>query len=379
LRINVSTFYARLLLTAAILLPIPLHIVSAREPGPLFSPETTEQLNAKIRMALTAHNLPSVAVEVDVPARGRYQFVAGYADLTNKTPRQLNQPFRIASITKPFVATAILQLIDQDRLQKSDTMATWYADFPNAKVITVDDLMRMRSGIAAPSDEEVIDAIYDNPTAPAPTLQTMLNQSRALAADFISPDQKGVYTNLNYDILGGIAYQVAGKTIGNLITHQIIRPLHMRHTSYPVKNDSLPGGLHGYGLDPSTGNFVDKTLFNPALAGPAGAMISTVSDLTTFARAACAGGLLTPETQAARLQGQPLAGTSTDYGEGLAVNPNVCGHSGTIPGFNTDMYYLRDVDATIVINVNRLDRDDKPQTTPILQEVFDTVTKQLAH
>jgi D-alanyl-D-alanine carboxypeptidase len=162
-----------------------------------------------------------------------------------------------------------------------------------------------------------------------------------------------------------------------LMATYIIRRLHLRHTSYPTTDDSLPGGLHGYGLDPQTGTLVDKTLFNPALAGPAGAMISTVADLTRFVRVLCVGGLLTPETQAERMQGQPLQGTATEYGEGVITGPKVCGHSGTIPGFSTDMYYFPDIDATVVINVARLDRDDHSRSSPVLKAATDALIERL--
>jgi D-alanyl-D-alanine carboxypeptidase len=112
--------------------------------------------------------------------------------------------------------------------------------------------------------------------------------------------------------------------------------------------------------------FDDKTLFNPPLAGAAGAVISSFADLRTFSRALCRGGLLKPETQLERLTGQPLVGTDAVYGEGVALGYGFCGHSGTINGFSTDMYYVAKLDASLVISVNRLDRDNKSQSTAIL-------------
>jgi hypothetical protein len=67
-------------------------------------------------------------------------------------------------------------------------------------------------------------------------------------------------------------------------------------------------------------------------------MVSDVADLTRYVRVLCQGGLLKSATQQARLQGQRLAGTGADYGEGLITGP-VCGHGGTAPGFSTEMYY----------------------------------------
>jgi len=349
---------------------------SADFPQRLFSADVAHRLDATISAIMRSNNLPSVAVEAAIPGKGRYVFVGGIANLQTGAPRQFSQSFRIASITKSFVATAVLQLVDKARLQKTDPMAKWFPDFPNADRITVDDLLRMRSGIAAPTDQQVMEAVYDNPTAPAPTLAEMMAQSAALRSQFKPPNAEGVYTNLNYYILDGIVQQVTGQDVGVLITNDIIRPLHLRHTSYP-RDTKLPGGLHGYGWDPQTSRFSDKTALNPAIGGAAGAMVSSVADLTRYVRALCRGGLLKSATEQARLQGQRLAGTGADYGEGLIVGPDVCGHGGTAPGFSTEMYYLGHIDATLVISVNRLDRDDNLQTTPVLKAVVAALRAQL--
>jgi D-alanyl-D-alanine carboxypeptidase len=266
--------------------------------------------------------------------------------------------------------------VDRSLFRKSDPLTTWYPRFPNAAIITVDDLLRMRSGIAAPNDDEVLAAVYADPLQTAPTLEQLMAQSAALRLRFKKPNVEGVYTDLNYYILGGIAKRVTGREIGELVTERIVRKLDLDQTSYPT-DVGLPGGLHGYGWNAQTKRFDDKTKFNPPLAGAAGAMISSVGDLQTYIRELCRGGLFKPATQRAMLQGQPLSGTTTRYGEGVIANPGICGHSGTINGFNTDVYYFTKLDAAVVISVNRLDKDNKPQTTRVLQEVFKTIESNL--
>jgi D-alanyl-D-alanine carboxypeptidase len=356
---------------------LPGHAWAEHKARPsLFSPAIKEQLDQSLTDLTRTGNVPSVAVEVAVPHKGKYTFVTGTADLADGSARNLRQPFRIASLTKTFAATAVLQLVDRGKLAKTDVISKWYPDFPNADKITVDDLLRMRSGIAAPSDEETIDAIFDHPTMKAPSLAEMMAQSAAMKDKFIPPDQEGVYTNLNYFILGGIVQQITGHDIGRYIERHIIRRLGLKHTTYPT-GDDLPGGLRGYALDPQSQQFLDKTAFNPALAGAAGAMISNLDDLTRYAHVLCAGGLLKSETQQARLQGKPLQGTTTEYGEGVIAGPGgLCGHAGTVPGFNTDLYHLKALDVTVVVSVNRLDRDDQQQTGPFTAAVFEALKSQ---
>jgi D-alanyl-D-alanine carboxypeptidase len=342
----------------------------------LFAPGVARSLDREIDKVARQNNLPSVAVGVFVPGKGRYTFVEGFANLKRRTARSLDQPFRIASITKTFAATAILILIDRGLFQKTDHIAKWYPDFPNADQITIDDLLRMRSGIPAPNDDEVLAQVYDAPLAPAPSLAHELSSIAQLKSEFKPPNTEGVYTDFNYDILAGIAQRVTGKDIGVLITENVIIPLKLRNTSYPT-GTGIPGELRGYGWNPSTKRFDDKTLFNPPLAGAAGAVVSNISDLLAFSRVLCRGDLLKPQTQRARMVGQPLVGTEANYGEGVALGHGVCGHSGTINGFSTDMYYINKLGASLVISVNRLDRDNKSQSTPIVSLVSKTILSAL--
>lgn len=342
----------------------------------LFPPAVASRLDQEIAAIVKQNNLPSVAVGVFVPGKGQYTFVDGLADIQTKTPRRFDQPFRIASVTKPFAATAVLVLIDRGLLHKTDPIFKWYPQFPNADKITIDDLLRMRSGIPAPNDDEVLARVYDAPLATAPSLADELQSLAKLKAEFKAPNTVGVYTDFNYDILAGIVQKITGKDMGTLITETVIIPLKLSATSYPT-GTSVPGGLHGYGWNPSTKSFDDKTLFNPPLAGAAGAVISNIPDLHTFSRTLCKGGLLKPATQQARMQGQPLAGSSTDYGEGVAIGKGFCGHSGTINGYTTDMYYVEKLDLSFVISVNRLDRDNKSQSTPILELIGKTVMSEM--
>lgn len=342
----------------------------------LFVPDVARNLDRQIEDIEKQNNLPSVAVGVLIPGKGRYTFVDGFANLETRTRRTLDEPFRIASITKAFAATAVLILIDRGLMHKDDHIAKWYPQFPNANRITVDDLLRMRSGIPAPNDDEVLARVYDAPLLPAPSLAEELASFARLKSQFKPPNTEGVYTDFNYDILAGIVQRVTGKDIGELITETVIVPLKLHHTSYP-SGIRIPGKLRGYGWNPSTRRFDDKTLFNPPLAGAAGAVVSNISDLLVFSRALCRGELLKPQTLREQMEGQPLVGAGADYGEGVALGHGFYGHSGTINGFSSDMYYIKKLDASFVISVSRLDRDNQSQSTPVLAVVSKTILSAL--
>jgi D-alanyl-D-alanine carboxypeptidase len=336
------------------------------------SDDNIQKVNELIAQEMQDKNLPGVVVGVWVPGEGEYVTAQGTANLDTGREREPDDPFRIASITKTFTATAILQLVDQGKLSKSDKLSTWYPDFPNADEITVDDLLRMRSGIVDPFDKDFVQYFYDNPEANI-TAEASIEAAAAKADEFKPPDQKTQYANINYILLQEIVRKVSGNDLGVKISQNILAPLGMENSLYPT-NDQLLGELYGYGLDSESEEFQDKTVLNPAIPGGAGAMISDLSDLKTYAKALCAGDLLQPETQQARLEGEQMDGEPDfiKYGKGVVLLGKFCGHNGTIMGFSSEMFYLPEEDAVIVVNVNRLDADDESKSTDLFLAVAKT-------
>ncbi|MFB9991556.1 serine hydrolase domain-containing protein [Deinococcus oregonensis] len=346
---------------------------SASAVAPPLPATTVAQLDTLIQKAIQDKNLPGVMVGVWIPAQGEYQVAFGAANLNTGQARQVTDSFRIASITKTFTATAILQLADQGLLSTQDLLAQWFPDFPHADLITVQDLLRMRSGLAEFADESVLNGYYHRPLEPF-TAQDALRLAAARAASFTPPQQKTVYTNTNFVLLQQIVERVSGQDINSYLQTHVMEPLRLRHTFYAT-DPVLPGPLHGYSFDARTESFRDMTQLNPQVPGGAGAVVSTLDDLHPYMRALYAGTLLQPATQVERLRGEQIEGAPpfVQYGEGLMHIGPFCGHNGTIFGFSSDAFYLPSQDAVIVVNVNRLDQDDQSHST----QLFLKVTKLL--
>jgi D-alanyl-D-alanine carboxypeptidase len=312
-----------------------------------FSEETVRRLDNAIAKQMQENDLPGVVVGVWVPGEGEYVVARGQANLKTGEKRDIDDPFRIASITKTFTATAILQLVEEGKLSKSDKLSRWYPDFPNAEKITIEHLLRMQSGISDPDYEDVLQRY----SSPEEVIEASAKHDYLLG----TPGQYSHYTNIDYILLGEVISKVSGNDTGDQIAKSILEPLDMKNTLYPTNND-LPGDLRGYGLNLSTGGTKDSTNLNPTAIDGAGSMISDISDLKTWAKAVCTGRLLKPETQRARLETKSIDGLGfLEYGEGIAKGGKFCGHPGAIDGFSSQMWYLPEKDATIVVNVNRLD------------------------
>jgi D-alanyl-D-alanine carboxypeptidase len=329
--------------------------------GSGFSDDTVERLDNAIAKQMEENELPSVAVGVWVPGEGKYVVARGKANLKTREERDLDDQFRIASITKTFIATAILQLVAEGKLSKTDKLSKWYPNFPNSEKITIEHLLRMQSGIVDP-DEDTIH-LYTSP-------EVVIEASAEQGYVFDTPGQRSQYTNVNYVLLGEIISKVSGNGTGDQITKSILKPLDMKDTLYPTNND-LPGDLRGYTYSFSTGGLKDTTDLNATAIGGAGSMISDISDLKTWAKAVCTGRLLKPKTQSARLETEPINGLGLlEYGEGIATGGKFCGHPGALDGFGSEMWYLPEEDATIVVNVNRLDDHSESPAEPILGDII---------
>ncbi len=319
-----------------------------------FSDETVERLDSYVTNHVEHKDLPGVVVGAWVPGEGEYVVARGEANLETGRERDLDDPFRIASITKTFTATAVLQLVEEGKLSKSERLSEWYPEFPNADQITVEDLLRMRSGLVDSLLEEIWEAYEKNVLADISTEDMIERAASRSAEDGYPPDQRTEYTNINYVLLGEIVEKESGDELDTYLTQNILTPLEMDNTIYPLEGD-LPGDLRGYHQDIDRAEPVDTTTVNPAAPGAgAGGMVSNIWDLKAWAEAVCTGELLEPETHTARLQTRPLVDRPDylEYGEGIMKMGPFCGHGGNGFGFTTQMWYLPERDATIVISVN---------------------------
>ena len=336
-----------------------------------FPASTVNKLESVIAKIRAEQNLPGLVVGIWIPGEGEYTIALGSADLKTKLHRDINSQFRIASITKTFIATAILKLVSEGRMSKVDKLSKWFPDFPDADAVTIEYLLQMRSGIYDSADEELMKLYYNNPLIKI-NADSMISRSAKKERLFTVPDVNTQYCNVNYIFLEQILQKVTGKNTNDYLSELIFKPLGMSNTFYPY-DSNLPGNLHGYGWNHVSKEFEDKTDLNPELPGGAGAIISNMADLKTYAKALYTGELLTPVIQKERLYTNRLKGLPdfVGYGEGIVRMGKFWGHTGTIMGFSSEMFYLPEKDAVIIINVNRLDENDKSCSS----ELFEAITR----
>ena len=275
---------------------------------------------------------------------------SGVADLRSGRRMRPGLNYRAGSITKPFVATVVLQLVAEGKLLLSDTVERWLPGIlPYGGQVTIRQLLNHTSGVPENSLEPLV-ILYTSPggRSRAWTPRELVALIADQPPDF-SPGAAWSYSNTGYVLAGMIVEAATGRTLGRELTRRIIRPLRLRDTFFPVNRPDIPGpNPRGYSLplDDEAGPLLDFTVYNPSLAWGAGNLISDLGDLGRFFRALLGGRLLPPRLLAEMTTPVDTGVPGYGYGLGLAVlqtpSERLIGHDGAIPGFLNNVWNTED-------------------------------------
>jgi D-alanyl-D-alanine carboxypeptidase len=311
-----------------------------------------QRLDAAINQAMTAAGVPGAIIGIWGPD-GNYVRAFGVADKTTRAPMKTDFYSRIGSVTKTFTVTAVLQLADQGKLGLDDPIAEFVDGVPLGDRITLRQLARMQSGLfnfsASPAFQQ---AMFADPRRTF-TPHELLDYAFAEPNQF--PSGEGFeYCNTNTVLLGLVVQKVSGQPLHSFIHDQILVPLGMSHTNFPTTNAFPEPHAQGYTVQTADGKEAAATDWNPSWGWAAGAMISTLDDMSVWAPAMATGKLLTPQMQAQRLQtvGSPGMPPQDGYGLGIFNLGGWVGHNGSLPGYQTVAVYLPQKQTTLVILTN---------------------------
>ena len=269
--------------------------------------------------------------------------------------------FRIGSVTKTFVATVVLQLVDEGRVGLDDPVDRYVAGVPKGDLITVRQVLNHTSGLYDYAHEE---GYSTNRWRGAERFRTYRPQELLDVAfagtPYFEPGQGWHYSNTNYVVAGMLVERVTGRTYGDEVRSRILRPLGLTHTTVPGRWPGLPHP-HARGYTEVDGRLVDATLMNPTLDWAAGEMISDADDLGRFFDALLGGRLTSAASLAEMRRTVDDTGTIFAYGLGLQrfdlpCGRSVWGHGGELIGYLT--YATRADDGTgAILSYNPLPAD----------------------
>jgi Beta-lactamase class C and other penicillin binding proteins len=281
-----------------------------------------------------------------------YEKAIGWADYLHRDSLKINSEFELASVTKTFTGTAIMQLVEQGKLSLDDDVKKFYPNFPydgiKVKLLLshrsgmmnyvyfIDDIWRkekrdMKKGV---SNQDVMQVIAEKKPNP-----------------YAKPDNRFHYNNSNYMVLAAIIEKVTGKPYADYMMENIFKPAGMKHTHvysttvYPKIPVDVVGHDRTWRYSVAQ-NFLD---------GPVGdkGIYSTLHDLVLFDKSLKNGRLLKNTSLDSAYKGRNKAiNGHFNYGYGWRIfdgdnGRKVVYHTGWWHGFRH--IYVRDVQKNIVI------------------------------
>jgi D-alanyl-D-alanine carboxypeptidase len=312
------------------------------------------EILTEILSEYTSDDGPAMAIQVTTP-EDSWAASAGRADGVHTAT--LDDQFRIGSMSKTFVATLALLLVDDGVFFLDDLASDWLPadvveNIANADMVTIRQLLAMRSGIDDYlATDEFWEVVSEDPTHKW-TAEEALQYAYGLEPLF-APDEAYSYSNTNYLLIQLVLEKASGKPLHELMRERILEPLNMTHT-YTQGFENLDSHtVYGYEDFDGDGTEDEVSSINDGWGLGDGALVSTVSDVSNFYWALLHDqSLLSQEAMNELLdfQDDGEGGTySLGLGEGESDWGPVIGHSGAVSGFVSDGFYLPDYEALVVI------------------------------
>lgn len=279
-------------------------------------PDTVqEQLNEGI-----IHGFDGMIVYVDQGGKPPEWYAAGWHDRKNKIPAYPQALFKIASITKLYVAVATTKLVKDGRLSLDKTLADYFPELlgriENAERITLRMMVQHRSGIPNFVDHP------DYWTNPPKNKQETLDYALDLPADF-EPGEDYGYSNTNYMLISDLIDKTLGYGHQQYIKEEILIPLGLNHTFGSLSEVDIDDVMSGYYVGVAEDFKTEDT----------GLMLATAEDVGKFLRALNDGSVF-------------------DEGEEeIYSSIYVYEHTGLLVGYQSIAEYHKDID-TVVIQFN---------------------------
>lgn len=332
----------------------------------------TNVLKKEIRLRLDewhkAGKFPGATVGVVLANGESFGLAVGYSDRDAKTPMKPTDRMLAGSTGKTFAVSTALQLVKEgkigldDKIEKYLGTETWFARLPNAREITVRQLMNHTSGLVR---YEFKDTFTNDLTAnpekswkPAELLSYLLDEKAPFEAG------KGWdYSDTNYIVLGMIIEKVTGNRFYDEANKRVVKKLKLANT-IPQDGLVLKGVVQGYAGDKNPFGGKDemiangKFVINPQFEWTGGGWASTGEDLARWAKMMYEGKAFDARLLPQMLDGvaAPMLGRDAKYGLGVIIRQTSAGtaygHSGFFPGYMTEMMYFPDKKIAVAVQVN---------------------------
>jgi len=313
-------------------------------------PARLETVEAAVTATLTEAGIPGASVAIAIAGRLRFAQGFGVADLENGVPARAGTMYRLASVSKPLTAAAVLKLAEDGKLDLDAPIQRYVAAFPEkAFPLSARQLLGHLGGVRHYRDDE-------------PT-NTAASSGMAAGLAFFKDDPlvgepglRFVYSTYGYNLLGAAVEGASGRPYLDYMKDAVFVPAGMTAIRVDEVRPLIPGRAQGYART-STGLIVNSELADVSYKVPGGGYIANASDVARFGAALAAGTLVSKASLAAMLTPQrEKGGRVTGYGLGLNValagKRREAWHTGGQERVSTVLFLLPDEGVSVAILTN---------------------------
>lgn len=322
-----------------------------------------DSLRGDLETKLQTMECPGALVGV-FPARGEaVRCAVGVADVKTRAPMELGFHMRIASISKLFLGTVILQLVDEGKLSLDDPISKYVSGVPAGDRITLRMLGNNTSGLFNTIENKEFQAAVMQKPDRIWTPQEIL-EFTFVKPVYAAPGEKWHYSNTNAVLLGMVTEKVTGRSLAEEIDRRICKRLGLKHTGFPVEGKlpkSFPSAYRngyenkaiGYGK-----TFYDVSQYTADWTNAAGNMYSTLDDLGRAGNSLASGEMLGDVGKKELYRWVNTGQDDIVYGFCVGKMQGIIGHMGDVPGFNAFLGYLPEPRVVVVVLTNLSNNTD---------------------
>ena len=305
--------------------------------------------------------IPGASASVIFPDGSIWRAGSGRAQLSPDANATGKTPFVSGSITKTFVAAAVMQLAEESRLSIDAPLASWLPNYPRADQITLRHLLSHTSGVFNYFDHPTFaQRVYKTDADHLWTAQEIIDEFDG--PPYFAPGEGFHYSNTGYILLGLVIEQVTGQPLGQVFRERFYSPIGLARTYFQGEGPPPASSAHGYLYNSGAWReWSDETSYRPTIsagtvAWAAGGMVSSAPNVARWC-AALYGGDILSDASLLEMTGTDYSNyTNGGYGLGTRMRffngkPAV-GHTGSLRGFNATMWYFPESALTVVVTTN---------------------------
>lgn len=312
-------------------------------------PARADSTDDFIHREMSARRIPGVALMVIQNGQPARTAAYGLANLELQVGVTPEPRFEIGSLTKQFTAAGILLLAQEGKLTVDDRLARHLPAIPAAWTnVTLRHLLTHTSGIKSYTGLDGFELTKHL------TREQFIRKLAAHAMEF-APGQKFKYSNSGYSLLGYVIEAASATDYWEFMAERFFRPLGMDATTDRDPRTILPNRASGY--EQTTNHVHINRDYDLTDVFSAGAIVSTVGDLTKWNAALDSDKLLSAESRAMWwTPGKLNDGTVIDYGFGWRIGTQrgrrTLGHSGSTSGFSANFQRYPADGLTVIVLTN---------------------------